>query len=260
MKLHALLVRDPESIERFLRHQKLWTEPLGLAEVRPPPYFRSIIPPFPAHQTPLLSVTHAWTVAARLQPMTTCQVLLNAGKHLVSAGRPLLYADSGMENVNAVVDAPPLLSACLERVLAQVDVTFSNSMIEAFWRLLKHQWLFLNSLASIEHVRALVAFYVEQHNTKSPMLPSRARPRTRCISARPVSNPTFANRRFRHDSHSDAVAYTEVRNVPLNRDRSLLHGSRSRRDSCHRRSEHDCCRPNGWPYDRLAAWTRIRWG
>jgi hypothetical protein len=155
---------------------------------------------------------------------------------------------------------PPLLSACLERVLAQVDVTFSNSMIEAFWRLLKHQWLFLNSLASIEHVRALVAFYVEQHNTKSPMLPSRARPRTRCISARPVSNPTFANRRFRHDSHSDAVAYTEVRNVPLNRDRSLLHGSRSRRDSCHRRSEHDCCRPNGWPYDRLAAWTRIRWG
>jgi putative transposase len=28
------------------------------------------------------------------------------------------------------------------RVLAQVDVTFSNSMIEAFWRSLKHQWLY----------------------------------------------------------------------------------------------------------------------
>jgi hypothetical protein len=41
MKLRAL-VRDRESIERFLRHQNLWTEPLGLAEARPPPYFRSV--------------------------------------------------------------------------------------------------------------------------------------------------------------------------------------------------------------------------
>ena len=41
MKLRAL-VRDPDSIERFLRHQGLWTEPLALAEPRPPPYFRSI--------------------------------------------------------------------------------------------------------------------------------------------------------------------------------------------------------------------------
>jgi hypothetical protein len=41
MKLRAL-VRDRESIERFLRHQGLWTEPLGLAEARPPPYFRSV--------------------------------------------------------------------------------------------------------------------------------------------------------------------------------------------------------------------------
>jgi putative transposase len=72
-----------------------------------------------------------------------------------------------MENVNAAVD-DTLLSACLERVLAQVDVTFSNSMIEAFWRSLKHQWLYLNSLDSIERLRGLVAFYVEQHNTQMP--------------------------------------------------------------------------------------------
>jgi hypothetical protein len=48
MKLRAL-VRDPESIERFLRHQNLWTEPLGLAETRLPPYFRSITRPPGAH-------------------------------------------------------------------------------------------------------------------------------------------------------------------------------------------------------------------
>jgi len=109
----------------------------------------------------------AWTVAARLEPTTTCQVLLAAGKQLVSAGRPRLYADSGVENVNTAVD-DALFSACLDRVLAQVDVTFSNSMIEAFWRSLKHQWLYLNSLDSIERLRTLVAFYVEQHNAQMP--------------------------------------------------------------------------------------------
>ena len=61
----------------------------------------------------------AWTVAARLEPTSTCQVLFAAGKHLVSAGRPLLYADAGIEDVNGVLDAT-LFSACLERVLAQV--------------------------------------------------------------------------------------------------------------------------------------------
>lgn len=109
----------------------------------------------------------AWTVAARLEPTATCQLLLDAGRHLIFAGRPLLYADSGVENVNGAVKAT-LLSACLDRVLAQVDVAFSNSMIEAFWRSLKHQWLYLNSLDSIERLRALVEFYVEQHNTQMP--------------------------------------------------------------------------------------------
>jgi hypothetical protein len=52
MKLRAL-VRDPESIERFLRHQNLWTEPHGLAEARPPPYFRSVTRLKPTSQVEL---------------------------------------------------------------------------------------------------------------------------------------------------------------------------------------------------------------
>jgi transposase InsO family protein len=86
---------------------------------------------------------------------------------MVFAGRPLLFADSGIENINSAVD-DTLFSACLERVLAQVDVAYSNSMIEAFWRSLKHQWLYLNSLDSIERLRVLVAFFIEQHNTQMP--------------------------------------------------------------------------------------------
>jgi len=97
----------------------------------------------------------AWMVVPRLEPTGTCQLLFAASKHIVCSGQPVVYVDSGVENVNGVVDAG-LITACLNRVLAQVEVAFSNSMIEAFWRSLKHQWLFLNSLDSIERLRVLV--------------------------------------------------------------------------------------------------------
>jgi len=35
-------VRAPESIERFLRHQGMWTPPIDLASARAPPYHRSV--------------------------------------------------------------------------------------------------------------------------------------------------------------------------------------------------------------------------
>jgi putative transposase len=89
------------------------------------------------------------------------------GKHLVTAGRPLVHADSGVENVNGAVDSI-LTTACLDRVLAQVEVAFFNSLIQAYWRSLKHQWLFLNTLDSVARVRTSVEFHVNEHNTKMP--------------------------------------------------------------------------------------------
>jgi putative transposase len=52
--------------------------------------------------------------------------------------------------------------------LAFTEVKFSNSMIEAWWRSLKHQWLFLHSLDSVTTVRRLVEFYVHEHNGVLP--------------------------------------------------------------------------------------------
>ena len=59
-------------------------------------------------------------------------------------------------------------SGLLRRVLAQTELRFSNSMIEAWWRALKHQWLFLNTLDSVETVEKLVRFYVTEHNERLP--------------------------------------------------------------------------------------------
>jgi len=48
------------------------------------------------------------------------------------------------------------------------EVQFSNPLIQAWWRVLKHQWLCLHQLDSAAQVRKPVAFYVEKHNCKLP--------------------------------------------------------------------------------------------
>lgn len=75
--------------------------------------------------------------------------------------------DGGVENFNPAVDEV-IESGILKRVLAQTEINFSNSLIESWWRVLKHHWLYLNTLDSVETVRNLVCFYVEQHNTHMP--------------------------------------------------------------------------------------------
>jgi len=56
----------------------------------------------------------------------------------------------------------------LNRILALVEVDFSNSMIEACWRSLRHQWLYLHMLDSFNSVKRLIAIWVDQFNTVMP--------------------------------------------------------------------------------------------
>jgi hypothetical protein len=48
------------------------------------------------------------------------------------------------------------------------EITCSNSLIESWWRVLKHQWLYLNTLDTVSTIRRLVTFYVQEHNTRLP--------------------------------------------------------------------------------------------
>jgi hypothetical protein len=81
--------------------------------------------------------------------------------------KPTLLVDGGVENYNGAVDEL-VDSGSLKRLLAQTDISFSNSLIESWWRALKHQWLFLNSLDTVSKLDKLVAFYVDEHNTRLP--------------------------------------------------------------------------------------------
>ncbi|MEY4064041.1 MAG: hypothetical protein RIR26_249 [Pseudomonadota bacterium] len=84
-----------------------------------------------------------------------------------SAGFPNLFADDGTENQNKDVDA--LVDAVkIIRTIAQIDVEFSNSMIEALFRSLKHRWLFILSLTTFEAVCRAVDTYLTDHNVRIP--------------------------------------------------------------------------------------------
>jgi transposase InsO family protein len=111
-----------------------------------------------------------WRVSQRFDPRNTLVILVEAGGRVDPVhSPPTLLADSGVENRTKAIDEL-VESGAFRRVLAQVEIACSNSMIESWWRSLKHQWLFLNQLDSVESLRRLAEFYVEEHN-KHPLRP-----------------------------------------------------------------------------------------
>lgn len=99
----------------------------------------------------------AWRVADRSTAANSVAVLLAASGQAASIqGIPDVLPDGGVENVNAQVDAL-VQAGIVRRLLALTECAFSNSLIEAWWRSLKHQWLFLHPLDSVATVHRLVA-------------------------------------------------------------------------------------------------------
>ncbi|MPZ20033.1 MAG: DDE-type integrase/transposase/recombinase [Luteitalea sp.] len=126
----------------------------------------------------------AWRVADTFAPVNSVAVLLEASRGATrSASAPVVLADAGVENVDAQVDAL-IATGVLRRLLAFTELTFSNSMIEAWWRSLKHQWLFLHPLDSVATIRRLVARSTSTNTTTCfHIRRSEDRRPTRCTSA-----------------------------------------------------------------------------
>ena len=108
----------------------------------------------------------AWKVSATFDPCITAELLLKASRGLVDE-KPTLLADGGVENFNSAVDEL-VDSGLMRRLLAMTEISFSNSLIESWWRTLKHQWLYMNTLDTVQTLEKLVTFYVDEHNTRLP--------------------------------------------------------------------------------------------
>jgi transposase InsO family protein len=108
----------------------------------------------------------AWKVSSTFDPSITAELLLDAASRLIDE-KPTLLVDGGVENFNSAVDEL-IETGVLRRLLAMTEISYSNSLIESWWRVLKHQWLYLNTLDTVNAVRKFVTFYVGEHNTCLP--------------------------------------------------------------------------------------------
>ncbi|MCC7385967.1 MAG: transposase [Deltaproteobacteria bacterium] len=111
----------------------------------------------------------AYQVTAELATDETKSVLRTA-LALVSKSRgpslPTAMSDSGIENIGPIGEL--VSEHLLKHVLAQIDVEFSNSMIERWFMSLKHAWLYLHELPNLEAARRLMDQFVREYNTVMP--------------------------------------------------------------------------------------------
>ena len=82
---------------------------------------------------------------------------------------PKIMTDGGPENDNHRV-LTFLTSKGLRRMIARVDVHFSNSMVESLFRLLKSYFLKDQYLRSVSDVERKVDFFFTEHNEVIPKI------------------------------------------------------------------------------------------
>ena len=110
----------------------------------------------------------AWNVFARVTGENTKELLRIASESL-PVKKVKLLCDAGVENRNDKVDdLLNLKDSPLDRIIAQVDIHFSNSMIEAFFRSMKNNYLYYQDLTTVEVFKNKIGFYVHEYNIKIP--------------------------------------------------------------------------------------------
>jgi len=82
---------------------------------------------------------------------------------------PELISDSGSENVNGEVKELNK-EKIIKHHIAQIDIQFSNSMIESFFHQLKNRYLYYKEIMTIKSLQKHVGFYVNEHNKKIPFM------------------------------------------------------------------------------------------
>ncbi|MFW7381588.1 MAG: hypothetical protein ACOH5I_22460 [Oligoflexus sp.] len=76
--------------------------------------------------------------------------------------------DSGSENINCDVDGI-ICENFISRTIAQIEIDFSNSLIESLFYRLKHRHLFLKALTSFEILVEQTEYYLTEANNKIPL-------------------------------------------------------------------------------------------
>ena len=100
----------------------------------------------------------------------TKELLIKAAQNARSLGlsdNPVLMSDNGSGNINDDVKSVAMILK--DHLIAQIDINFSNSMVESFFNRLKNSHLYFKTLDSLEQVQREVDFFISEHNNVIPL-------------------------------------------------------------------------------------------
>ncbi len=114
----------------------------------------------------------AWRVTDEINANNTVETLALARKKseelLSSTESTKVMMDPGSENKNGNV-LKFINSKNLSRLLARVDIHYSNSMIECLFRMFKNNYLYHQGIKTIEDLTRKSTFYFREHNDVIPL-------------------------------------------------------------------------------------------
>lgn len=108
-----------------------------------------------------------WSVSTNKKAINTTVLIKSAKRKLKTNTHCELITDLGTENRNISVQKI-LLGSNIEQVFARKDIRFSNSMIEAFFRTLKNNFLYYKKIKSINDFKRQVSFFIYEYNNVIP--------------------------------------------------------------------------------------------
>ena len=113
----------------------------------------------------------AWSIEKTQNAKISRQTIQRALKEAHRLGKlnvPNIYVDDGSENNNKVVNRL-IDQNKITRTIAQIEVNFSNSMIEAFFKSMKYYHLYSQSIHTVKDLSRHIRFFIDQHNNHVPL-------------------------------------------------------------------------------------------
>jgi len=107
----------------------------------------------------------AWQINKTKEALNTVELLRSAKIHKKKYTN--LMMDKGGENINAKVDKA-LDDYQITKVIAKLDTEYSNSMIEAFFKSLKNNFLYFQNPRTLRELTKKIEFYINEHNFNIP--------------------------------------------------------------------------------------------
>jgi len=108
-----------------------------------------------------------WFVSESKFAKNTVKLLSKAKNKLKEKQDIEVYMDRGTENKNNSVNNI-FTGSGLKQIFAKIDIHYSNSIIEAFFRSLKNNFLYFKKFKSISDFIRSIKFYINEHNNRIP--------------------------------------------------------------------------------------------